>query len=209
MTEPTGVLTEPSRAATAVIGLTGAFLALLVALHFLEPQYDPSHRMISEYAVGRYGALMQGAFVTLGVALLGLRSLLRAFIGRRSLGLTVMGLALFGAAAFKTDLLTEPVSHPVSHAIHQACGAIVILGFPGVVTLLALRLGRHPLWASARRWLYPLTALTWAGQLAFFVAVKTSGRPPVGAVGWPNRLMMLAYCAWMAAVARQAALRPR
>jgi hypothetical protein len=200
-------LTQARRTAAATIVLTLGFLTLLAALHLLEPEYDPAHRMISEYAVGPYGVVMQLAFVSLGGAVLALRALLRPFLPRASIGLAVTGLALFGGAAFKTDALTEPPSHGAANAIHQVCGTIVILGFPLLATLLARRLARHPHWASAHGWLYSLTLLLWVGQFAFFTAVKVLGRPPVGAVGWPNRLMMVAYCAWIIAVAGRAARR--
>lgn len=196
------------RIETAVLWLTLGFLVLLAALHVLAPEYDPAHRMISEYEVGTYGVLMQLAFASFGVAMLALRTLLRQYMMRASLGLAVMGVALFGAAVFKTDVLTQPPSHSMAHVIHQMCGTVVILGFPVLATLLARRLVRHAHWASARGFLYSLTVLVWVGQLAFFTAVKVSGRPPIGAVGWPNRLMMVAYCAWIVGVARLGGKRP-
>jgi hypothetical protein len=196
------------RVVTAVLWFTLGFLVLLAALHVLEPEYDSAHRMISEYAVGTYGVLMQLAFVSLGIAMLALRTLLRQYMTRASLGLAVMGVALFGAAVFKTDVLTQPPSHSMAQVIHQTCGTVVILGFPVLATLLARRLVRHAHWASARGLLYSFTALLSVGQLAFFTAVRVSGRPPIGAVGWPNRLMMVAYCAWIAAVARRSGKRP-
>lgn len=36
-------------------GLSVAFLGFLLLLHILEPEFDPSWRMISEYELGRYG----------------------------------------------------------------------------------------------------------------------------------------------------------
>jgi hypothetical protein len=45
----------------------GVFLVLLAAMHFLKPEFNPTWHMISEYEIGRYGWLMQAAF--LGVAL--------------------------------------------------------------------------------------------------------------------------------------------
>lgn len=32
-----------------------AFLLLLASLHLIEPEFDPSWRMISEYELGKYG----------------------------------------------------------------------------------------------------------------------------------------------------------
>lgn len=196
------------RLSSAVVGMAACFLAVLAALHALEPEFDPAHRMISEYEVGRYGWLMRCAFVALGAALLGLSLLLWPFVRRVGLGLVPMALALFGAAVFETDSLMAAPSHGAANTIHQACGAIVILGFPVIATLLARRIGRQAAWASTRRWLWSLTALSWAGQIAFFSAVKVLGRPPVGAVGWPNRLMMLAYSAWILAVTWRAGHLP-
>ena len=56
---------SPGAACVAVV-LSAAFLALLALLHFLEPDFDPSWRMISEYELGRYGWLMRLA-LTLGI----------------------------------------------------------------------------------------------------------------------------------------------
>ena len=44
------------------------FLVLLVVLHILKPEYDPSWRMISEYEIGRLGWVMQLAFFFLALA---------------------------------------------------------------------------------------------------------------------------------------------
>ena len=45
------------------VGLSAAFLGFLFLLHILEPEFDPSWRMISEYELGRYGWLMSLAFI--------------------------------------------------------------------------------------------------------------------------------------------------
>jgi hypothetical protein len=193
---------DRTRALGAIAG-AAAFLVLLASMHGLAPELDPAHRMISEYAVGRYGWVMQLAFVCLGASMLALRAALRRFLPRPSVGLAVMAAALLGAAVFRTDLLTQPPPHGVSHGAHQLCGSVVILGFPVLATLLATRLSRAPAWAAWRPALRAITAATWLGQTLFFAAVRLSGRPPAGAVGWPNRVMMLCYCAWIIAVAHR------
>src|SRR5262245_48431294 len=69
----------------ACIGLAAVvvFLILLATLHFLEPEFDSSKRLISEYELGRYGWIMSLAFFSLGVGVLAtLRSTGEASTGR-------------------------------------------------------------------------------------------------------------------------------
>jgi hypothetical protein len=56
----TGVLTsDPSKievtGARLAIATAVAALLLLFSLHVLSPEFDPSWRMVSEYALGHYG----------------------------------------------------------------------------------------------------------------------------------------------------------
>ena len=53
-------------AAHLAFGFAAVFLILLIALHFLEPEFDPSWRWISEYELGRYGWMMSVAFFSIG-----------------------------------------------------------------------------------------------------------------------------------------------
>src|SRR6185436_17673348 len=62
------------------------FVVLLVALHFIEPEFNPSWRFISEYELGRYGWIMVLAFLSLAVSYVALfmaiQSQLRTLVGR-------------------------------------------------------------------------------------------------------------------------------
>jgi hypothetical protein len=53
----------PITAARITFWAAALFLVLIAVLHILKPEYDPSWRMISEYAIGRFGWVMQLAFV--------------------------------------------------------------------------------------------------------------------------------------------------
>jgi hypothetical protein len=53
-------------AAWAALALTAATLRLLASLHVLSPEFDPSWRVISEYALGRYGWLLSLMFLAWG-----------------------------------------------------------------------------------------------------------------------------------------------
>ena len=59
-------------AARMTIVLAATFLDILFVLHFLEPAFDPSWRMISEYELGRYGWMMTLTFFCWGGSVLAL-----------------------------------------------------------------------------------------------------------------------------------------
>jgi Protein of unknown function (DUF998) len=95
-------------AARLSVGASTLFLVLLVALHVIKPEVDPSWQMISEYAIGRYGWIMTLAFLALTVSYVALfiaiRSQLRTIVGRIGLALllvSAVGLAIGGI--FTTD----------------------------------------------------------------------------------------------------------
>jgi hypothetical protein len=62
----------PSRiakpAALLAIALTVIALLLLASLHVLSPEFAPSWRMISEYALGRYGWVLSLMFLAMGLS---------------------------------------------------------------------------------------------------------------------------------------------
>jgi hypothetical protein len=70
----TNEATAASRAAAWLsFSMAALFLALLAVLPFIASEFDPSWRMISEYEIGRYGWVMQAAFLAQalsGVALI-------------------------------------------------------------------------------------------------------------------------------------------
>jgi hypothetical protein len=154
------VLTQPSLgiskiAARLAVGLSAAFLAILFLLHFLEPEFDPTWRMISEYELGRYGWMMTLAFFCWGGSVLALKVALRSSLRTRGgrIGrwwLLVIGVALFGAGIFITDPITNPTTS-TANSLHTLSGAIVILTFPIAASLVARSLARNQEWATARR----------------------------------------------------------
>jgi Protein of unknown function (DUF998) len=86
------------------IGLCVACVAILIALHVLEPEFNPPH-LISEYQLGRFGWLMSLAFFCLGAASFALFVAARQEIHTRpgrfgTWGLLIIGLAYFCAGIF-------------------------------------------------------------------------------------------------------------
>src|SRR4029453_15635432 len=103
------------------------FFILLAALHFIEPEFDPSKRLISEYELGRYGWVMSLAFFSLGVGVLAtllstwdFSRVRRGLFGR--LGFLAISVPFFGAGIFYPH--TQP---NLASYIHGVCGVIVIV----------------------------------------------------------------------------------
>ncbi len=207
---------EPRLVGSSSIFLISAFLAILLLLHFLEPEFDPSWRMISEYELGRYGWLMTIAFICWGLGVLDLQMVLSRSlqttwgkVGRW--WLVVIGVAMMAAGIFKTNAITDNTVS-LDDTLHTLCGAIVIMTFPIAASLVARSLLRNPRWAPARGWLVWGTALCWLSLVLFFGSIVVSGIINPGAgrtgpevyLGWPNRLLVVVYSAWMIVVARHA-----
>lgn len=195
--------------------LAAGFLVLLAALHFLEPEFDPSWRLISEYELGEYGWLMSLAFFCLGGSTLALLAAfwpsLRTFggwIGR--IWFILLGLAFFGAGIFTSQEITATQT-TFAEDLHNLFGFFVIFTFPIAATLVAASLGRSQEWTSSRRRLLRYTLVTWLGLIVFLGSLiyflqVTGGRNfgPQIAIGWPNRFLMVSYTVWLMAVAWRA-----
>ena len=55
-------------AARLAIGAAAATLLLLASLHVLSPEFDPSFRMVSEYALGRDAWVLSLMFLAWGIS---------------------------------------------------------------------------------------------------------------------------------------------
>ncbi len=207
-------------AARLALGLVAGFFILLITLHFLEPEFDPSWHWISEYELGRYGWMMSLAFFLWGGGALALlvtiwHSLhtMSGHIGRW--WLLLITIALFGAGIFITDPITDTTPSPAG-ILHSLCGVFTILTFPMMATLLTRSLIRNPEWASGKPQLFWMTLLIWVGELAFWSSIIISsaihhatGMGPQILAGWTNRFMVAMYSIWLMAVARYALFLPQ
>lgn len=205
-----------STAARLSFAAAATVLVLLAALHFLKPELDPSWRMVSEYEIGRYGWVMVLAFLSLALSCVALfvvvRSQVRTTGGRIGLALLlVSALGMTIAAIFTTDPITASQSELTTHGNLHGLGALLgIPSFPVAATLISRSLAHDQGWSAARRSLLWMAALTWIGFLVFVSSVAVMlprGNGEFGPdvlIGWPNRLLVLAYSAWLMVVAWQA-----
>jgi hypothetical protein len=196
-------------AARLSYGAAAISLVLLVVLHVLSPEFDPSWRMVSEYALGRFGWALTLMFCSLALScaalFVAIRSAVTTLAGRVGLGFllaAVVGMLM--AALFDWQ-----------HNLH---GLAAMIGNPGFVIaapLISLGLARVRPWSSARRLLLWTAHLPWI-SFALLLATLFSGLSRSGGsfgpdvlIGWPNRLLLVTYGLWLMVIAHGAARRGR
>jgi len=191
------------------LGAVVSFVTLLAALHFIEPEFDPSRRLISEYELGRYGWVMTTAFLSLGVGVLAtlLSTWDASAIGRSRIGRSlflIISAALFGGGIFYPYMPPNFESY-----IHGICGVIVIVTFPVAAALYSSGLVHSPVWIPLRARLRWATVAVWLGLLVFAgstIVLGSLSQPadrvyPDLVIGWQNRFMILTYALWLTVVA--------
>lgn len=212
--------TEPRRAARidwalTSIALTLLFLLLLAALHVVKGDLDPSWHFISEYAIGRFGWMMQAAFLALAGANLAVmaavRPAVRGVAGSIGLALFLVGTAgTVLAGLFVSDpITTAPEMASPSGRMHNLGGSLGLAGIVGTWIVSATLL-RAESWRPARRGVALATAIVTLGFLVAFVSIASLAARSGGVfgpdvpVGWPNRIGILSGCAWLLIVAGEA-----
>jgi hypothetical protein len=186
------------------LGAVAVAILLVIALHRLEPEFDPSWRMLSEYSLGRYGLLMRMAFILGGTGVAASGVALWSTAGALAAGLPVVALGPIGAAFVDTDPITTPRPEITGRGkVHAGLGSLFILGFPvaatcaGIGTAMQSPAGHILAWAAVIPW----AGLIWfLGATVRFGQADAVGKPEVR-IGWPNRFSMLAYLAWVALAA--------
>ncbi len=202
-------------AARLAIAAAAAALVLLASLHILSPEFDPSWRMVSEYANGHYGWVLSLMFISWALSSWALAftiwSQVRTIGGKIGLGfLIAAGVGEAMASVFD-----------INHPLHELASAFGILGLPVAAMLISVTLSRTPAWSAGRRALLWMANLTWASvvlmaatfaiMIATFMQTgatidpqaKVTALPPgvIALVGWANRLLVVVYCAWAVTVA--------
>ena len=203
---PSLAISQASRAAAILAGACAALsLAALAALHALTPELDPAWRMVSEYALGQFGWVLSLLFLTMGLGCVALFIALKPWIQTRggAIGLGLLLAACVGMAMASVFDITQ--------GMHGLAALIGNTSFPAATMLISVSLMRaHPAWNSTRRLLLWTANLPWMSvvvMLAFlFIGLAQTGGEfgPGVWIGWPNRILWVAYGAWLIVVAVRA-----
>jgi len=219
-----GVLTsDPSKievtGARLAIAAASAALLLLVSLHVLSPEFDPSWRMVSEYALGHYGWVLSLMFLAWGISSWALAVAIWSQVKTKAgkVGLWFLVIAGIGEAMASVFDITHDTGHSIA-------GVLGVGGFPIAALLLSVSLGRTQAWRGAKKPLLWIANLSWIsvvllGATLVLMTVQfaqaNGGQLPqhapaqlpagvLGLDGWADRLFVLSNCLWVLVAAWQA-----
>jgi len=199
-------LTTDGRPQAARVSFAAGIISLLslATLHVLSPEFDPSWRMVSEYALGQYKWVLTLMFVMQSVSSVALffatKSQIRTVGGK--IGLFFLLAASLGLALAAIFDWTSPL-HGLAAMIGIPSQAIAAL-------VLSVSLSRRQPQIFSKKPLLITSNLVWVSlvvmQILLFTGLARTGGQfgPDVLVGWPNRILIAAYCAWLLAAASQA-----
>ena len=184
---PVNITTRTATIFRRIVLICAAYYMIVgIALHFLEPEYDPRFHFMSDYAWGAYGWLMTTTFFVLGLAVLtvavGIRNVHQSSRSARvGFGLLVIG-ALFVclAGVFK------------GFPLHDVAGAVGIPSLVMAVLLLSWNF-RH---ATGWQVIHPATFLIAVGMFAAVVSMLID----VGMPGLQQRAFLSLLLLWLSIV---------
>ncbi len=201
-------------AARAAIAASVATLLILISLHLISPEYDPSWRMVSEYALGQYGWVLSLMFLVWAISSWALAFTLRSQVTTRA---GKIGLGFLVAAGVGEAMAAF---FDISHNLHGLATLIGIGSLPIAAMLISVSLSRIDGWSAAWPALLWTANLTWISVVlmaATFILMmvtymQVGGNltateapavlPPgvIALVGWTNRLLVVIYCLWVMVV---------
>lgn len=200
-----GFLAPAAYVAMAAVAVS---CAALILLHVVSPEFQPSWRMVSEYANGRQAWLLLLVFLAWALSSFALAAALwplwASTLGKAGL----VFLAFAGVGQAMGGLFD------INHKLH---GPAAMIGIPSLcvaAVLLTLAMSRHtdmiapPAWSAHLPWI--AFALMLGAFALFFAALQSAGvdvsgqagplkeLPPgvTGYVGWANRLIFVSSYLW-------------
>jgi hypothetical protein len=191
-------------------------LVSLLALHFVSPEYQPSWRMISEYALGKHKWLITSFFILWGVSSLFLSLLLWnvvttwwGYLGVVLLFISAIGEIMGGLFDIK-------------HKWHGMAFGLGVPSLPIAALLVGYNLLASESWRSYRGTILISSYATWIslGVMAAAMGVMFAGFRKAGIVmdqhseapdkvpdgvialgGYANRMLVLCYVGWLVLIA--------
>ncbi len=191
-----------ANAARLSIASGALFVLLLGGLHLLKPELDPTWSFISEYALGKFGWMMQLTFLALAISLastgMSIRPQIRTWPGYIGLGLLGLGaIGILIAALFRTDpVVTSQTAMSFSGKMHVLGASLDWT--PVAVLLLSFSLARNQAWRPFRKQLFIAAGATLIVMAAFMFSLPYDGKFGPGVLaGLFGRFLVVSYFGWI------------
>jgi len=191
-----------------VIGCVVYWVAVVLTMHVMEPEFDPIRAPMSAYVVGAYGAWMSTTYPVWSLALLGAGLALVRMLPRTRLTSTACFFFVIAAAGcivaglFPMDF--PPPLRTLSGHLHAIGGGFAIPSQPLGAFLFSLSFRRDTYW---RKVFAPAIALS-AGIIAILV-LGISSLFILGFAGYAQRLLFALLTGWMILVSTHLIRFPR
>lgn len=181
------------------------FVLLLCSLHLLQPEFDPTWRFISEYALGDFGWMMHLAFGLLALAQISVAITIFPHIRTVTgyIGLVILGISAIGviiAGIFVTDPISvSPDDATFSGSMHSI-GAMLDYT-PLAALLISLSLCRLDVWRPMKRVMLTIAMIAIVAMLVFVLQIPQDGQfGPEVLAGMFGRFLILAEITWLIVV---------
>jgi hypothetical protein len=202
----------------SLFALSSAAISIvaLILLHFLSPEFEPSWRMVSEYANGKFEWLLSIFFIAWGAStwliVMLLWNKVNGLWGKAGICLLfISGLGEIMAAFFN-----------VNHPLHGTAGFLGVPLFILASLFISYNIKNLKEWQEQKSWLIMTAHLSWISVLLVVITMvlmingfRQAGihigpgqKPPaslpdgvIGIVGYANRLLILVYILWLTIVA--------
>lgn len=180
-------------------------MLLLCSLHLLQPEFDPTWRFISEYALGDFGWMMHLAFGMLALAQISIAITIFPHIRTVTgyIGLVILGISAIGviiAGIFVTDPISvSPDDATFSGSMHSI-GAMLDYT-PLAALLISLSLCRLDVWRPMKRVMLTIAMIAIVAMLVFVLQIPQDGQfGPEVLAGMFGRFLILAEITWLIVV---------
>lgn len=203
--------------ARIVIAAAVLSLLFLLVLHFVSPEFGPSWRMVSEYALGKHQWALSLFFIFWGVSSITLGALLWNIVTTKAAKFGVILLFVSGIGSSSASLFD------IEHSLHGLSG---FLGIPTVIAaslLISYHLKHKEDWKPFIKPIIFNAHLTWVSLLVMVVTMvlmisgfqnagiefKEGSEPPkfvpegvIALGGYANRILIIVYEYWLILVAK-------
>jgi len=179
-----------------VIAVVLFYVTVQIAMHVLEPEFNPLRVPMSAYVLGAYGAWMTATYFVLAAGLLALAYCLATTLRRRPLTATAVIFLVIAASgallagSFPMDLPGGTLTS--AGRLHMVGGALTFPSWILGVLLFTLSIRQDPRWQAVSA---PLTVV--AAGVVVAGAIMFLSVAILGFGAYAQRLLVVLLFAWM------------